>query len=430
MITNERQYKITKRQLDRLEHAINEFDASYIIKQSGNEILAEAELRALESEREALESQLLEYEGLKSGSELVFEASSIAELPQMLIQARIARNLSQHDLAEIIGIKEQQVQRYEAEQYKGASLKRLQEVAEALKLNITEKAEIKLISEPSEGTNQNKLDWKKFPINEMYKRGWFEGFTGSLDEALHDSDSLIRDFLANVIKRPSFAFHRQRVRSGSQPDQYALLAWECRVLSLAMKISISNTFQEQSLNSVWISKFVKLSKLPDGPLQAKEMLQNAGIALIIEPHLPKTYLDGAALLCGDFPVIGMTLRHDRLDNFWFVLLHELAHIIKHLRKGKLERIFDDLDIVDTERTELEAEEFAGEALIPTNKWNLSLAPFIRSEDSVKEFAEELGINPAIVAGRIRHDANNFIILNELIGKGGVRKHFPDVIFGV
>ena len=83
----------------------------------------------------------------------------------------------------------------------------------------------------------------------------------------------------------------------------------------------------------------------DGPRQARDYLNRAGIALIALPHLAHTYLDGAAFMVdGRNPVIALTLRYDRLDNFWFVLLHELAH----LRLGHLtdERpwIADDLEL--------------------------------------------------------------------------------------
>jgi HTH-type transcriptional regulator/antitoxin HigA len=123
----------------------------------------------------------------------------------------------------------------------------------------------------------------------------------------------------------------------------------------------------------------------------------------------------------------MTLRFDRLDNFWFVLFHELVHIMKHLHKGDVESIFDDLD-VEAEDIEKEADEQAGEVLVPEDKWNTALARYLRSEDSIKDFAQELHIHPAIVAGKVRKEANNYIILKDMVGQGGVRKLFPDVYF--
>ncbi|MEN1395396.1 hypothetical protein AAIH23_34865, partial [Pseudomonas aeruginosa] len=64
---------------------------------------------------------------------------------------------------------------------------------------------------------------------------------------------------------------------------------------------------------------------------AKKLLEEAGISVVIEPHLKGTMLDGAALLDTDgTPIIGLTLRNDRIDNFWFTLIHEVAHIWKHM----------------------------------------------------------------------------------------------------
>ena len=99
----------------------------------------------------------------------------------------------------------------------------------------------------------------------------------------------------------------------------------------------------------------------------------------------------------------------------------------------MEGIFDDLDNISTDtltkQKEDEANYLAGEALIPEEKWAFELARYIRTKESVIETAKNLDIHPAIVAGRIRRDANNYIILNDLVGQGEVRKHFPEAGFG-
>ena len=172
----------------------------------------------------------------------------------------------------------------------------------------------------------------------------------------------------------------------------------------------------------------------NGPLCAKGKLAEAGIALVVERHLANTHLDGAALLHYKGPVIGLTLRYDRLDNFWFVLFHELFHIIKHLRRSKLEGIFDDLESISTDRLTIkledEANSLAGEALIPENIWDCALARYVRTPEAVIEMAEKLNISPAIIAGLIRHESKNYTILNDLIGQGKVRKYFPEAGFGM
>ena len=106
MITNERQYSITKRQLKKLRKAIKDFDAKGIAESVGSEIIAAAELNALKSEEISLANQVKEYENLRAGEITKLTASNLDELPKILIRARIAHGLSQRNLAESLGLKE------------------------------------------------------------------------------------------------------------------------------------------------------------------------------------------------------------------------------------------------------------------------------------------------------------------------------------
>jgi HTH-type transcriptional regulator/antitoxin HigA len=125
------------------------------------------------------------------------------------------------------------------------------------------------------------------------------------------------------------------------------------------------------------------------------------------------------------PVIGLTLRYDRLDNFWFCLLHELAHVGRHM-DGKRDEVFvDDLSLRDVEgvpqnQKEDEADEWAEAALIPHDVWQTSRVKDDPSPLAVVELAQRLGIHPAIVAGRVRHDTRNFRLLSHFVGSGLVR----------
>ncbi len=176
----------------------------------------------------------------------------------------------------------------------------------------------------------------------------------------------------------------------------------------------------------FLRDIARLSRSKNGPLLAQEHLKGFGIALIVEEHLPKTFLDGAAFLNSEGrPVIGMTIRYDRIDNFWFVLMHELVHVWKHLGKDN-DSIFDDLDpnpkIDDFEE---EADRIAREALIPLKTWQDSEACHIPSAYAAEELAETLRIHPAVVAGRIRYETQNYRKLNQLVGSGQVRNLFKD-----
>jgi len=431
MITNERQYRITSSQVEKLKTAIDDFDIKSVIKQTKSKVLAKVELDALRSEYENLSMQLHEYETLKSGTVEILKASSLEELPSILIRARIAKGLSQRQLADAIGLKEQQIQRYEAEEYASANLRRLADIANALCLNISEVAEFRATQPRPFNVDKNDLAWDLFPIKEMYRRNWFEGLPIpgplSLSEAVANAEELVKTFIKHSLIEPVRALSRQRVRAGGNVNRFALLAWQCRVIALA-KEEVAKNYSRRAITDKWLAELAQLSRENDGPKKAVEYLRHSGIRFVVLPHLSQTHLDGAAfLLSRGSPVIGMTLRHDRLDNFWFVLFHELVHIIHHLRKGDVEGIFDNLN-VKAEDIEQEADKQAGEILVPGDKWNTALARYVRSNSSIIDLANELGIHPAIVAGKIRKEADNYMILTDMVGQGKVRKFFPDIDF--
>jgi HTH-type transcriptional regulator/antitoxin HigA len=107
----------------------------------------------------------------------------------------------------------------------------------------------------------------------------------------------------------------------------------------------------------------------------------------------------------------------------------LVHVEKHL-KSTDETFVDDLDSESgNDPREREADRIAGEVFIPRMVWTRSDAYRQRTPDAVQELALQLKIHPAIIAGRIRHDARNFYILSQIIGAGKVRKLFPNVNWG-
>jgi HTH-type transcriptional regulator / antitoxin HigA len=142
MITNERQYRLTKAQAEKFRLAIEAFDAKSALASGFDPLIVRAQLNALESQHEELLEQIAEYERIKSAPTKQLTAETLEELPEVLIKARIARKLSQKDLAQRLGMKEQQIQRYEAERYQSASLRRLTEIAKGLEIRCRIGAEL------------------------------------------------------------------------------------------------------------------------------------------------------------------------------------------------------------------------------------------------------------------------------------------------
>ena len=136
MIKNERQYRITKAMAARFQNNLTALKQRPDADGDAHPLIAKAQEEALTSQLADLENELLEYESLKAGKFRLDSLKVVADLPTVLIKARIAQGLSQKELAERIGLKEQQIQRYEATDYASANLARIQEVASAFNVDI------------------------------------------------------------------------------------------------------------------------------------------------------------------------------------------------------------------------------------------------------------------------------------------------------
>jgi len=141
-------------------------------------------------------------------------------------------------------------------------------------------------------------------------------------------------------------------------------------------------------------------------------------------------LDGAAMRTKEgMPVIGLTLRYDRLDNFWFCLLHEAAHVSRHLNEEGAFFV-DDLKLDRSDHSEdwsveEEADELAQEALIPSTAWNAADLLKSATPSRVIAFAQSVNVHPAIVAGRVRRETGNYRLLSQFVGSNEVRPLFEE-----
>ena len=141
MIKNERQHRITKAHAGKFRATLNGLAATPRPKHVHPK-LWEAQRAGLKSQLQDLEAELHEYEILKAGDPKILELDSLEGLPKVLIQARIAAGLTQEDLAARLGVKPQQIQRYEASDYQTASFARLREIARLLGLLVRERVEL------------------------------------------------------------------------------------------------------------------------------------------------------------------------------------------------------------------------------------------------------------------------------------------------
>lgn len=323
--------------------------------------------------------------------------------------------LKQKDLAAIVGSQSRASEILSRKRQLTLEMIRL--IHERLKIP----AEILIGSPKQELLEDSELDWKKFPVNEMKKRGWFDveisqGKTG---------ENLIRSFFARSPAQGTPVLLRKNLAGvSSEESMYAISAWIARVLIRARDQKRPDVrYTLGSLTDEFLKQIAKLSRYDDGPKIAIEFLAMKGVIVVVESHLPKTKLDGAAMLDQDgTPVVGLTLRYGRADYFWFTLMHELIHVQKHLNRNSAAFIDDEEDTRADER-EVEADIAARDIFIPRHIWLASDAARTGRPEFIKKLADSLMIDPAIVAGRFQKEKNNYRILKEFTGRRDLKPLF-------
>jgi HTH-type transcriptional regulator / antitoxin HigA len=295
-----------------------------------------------------------------------------------------------------------------------------------------------LVSEEAEIVPAESIEWDRFPIRELINRKWIE--VPDLPRSKAVSFETAREAMESFFRPvggPAMAagvLHKTDcVRTSRSSDRFALAAWAGYVRRRAEEATSVGDFSAEAWGAPRLRELRSLSRYDVGPRLAIQFLAERGVVVIIEPHLKRTRLDGAAMLRRDgTPVIGLTVRHDRLDNFWFTLFHELMHILLHLKSEKAAVLnhscyIDDLDVTpDASPLEKEADAAAREALLSSTDWEESAVRFMVAPTTVAQLARQVGVANAIVAGRVRYERRNYRLLSSMVGAGQVRSLFSEV----
>jgi len=245
--------------------------------------------------------------------------------------------------------------------------------------------------------------YSKFPVKEMIRRGWVE--------ESKDMDQLERSFcryfsISSVDEVPSFG-HAAKKHGYSDPPQIVQLAWLIRAEQAAKKVQVQ-PFSLRALKRA-MKELRGCLKSVEEVRRVPEILARAGIRLVIVEFLPGAKLDGACFWIRDgrSPVIALSLRLDRLDNFWHTLFHELDHVLHG--EGKQTPIVDVLDIergmkADLPAEERRANESAAEFCVPEREIDGWIARTGRvfSRKEIIAFAKTIDVHPALVVGQLQH----------------------------
>jgi HTH-type transcriptional regulator/antitoxin HigA len=254
-----------------------------------------------------------------------------------------------------------------------------------------------------------KSTFDQLPKAELVKRGWIKD--------INDVASmlpLMRDIQTDRNK--------SLYRKADSANEALCSAWMSVVSNSAkIKALTQNQPMFAGIDKEYLTYIAKLSIDETIPVHLPEILGKKGIILIYEQALPSMKLDGVVFkLESGHPVIGVSFRYPRLDNFWFTLMHELSHI--HLHMEQLDNpIFDDLENDDNDIIELQANKLAKESFVSKDIWRNCEPKYNKSDEALVRFSESIGIHPCIIAGMLRKEANTYTMYNNIVNKIDIRK---------
>ncbi len=269
-------------------------------------------------------------------------------------------------------------------------------------------AKARLEARPDPKRSMRASIYGNLPVAEMIKRGWVD-VEDSRDLEVVES-ALCRFFKVNRIEDASvfsFAAKKTDVSGDATPAQ---LAWLHRVKTIASEMLIGS-YSPQKLDAA-IFKIAVLRGHPEHMERVPRILAEAGIRFVVVEGLPGGKIDGVCFWLNDaMPVIGMSLRFDRIDNFLFVLRHELEHV---RRRDGLQNPVIDVDLGRAPDDELEeqeriANEEAREFCVPKKDMDAFIArkaPYFSERDLIG-FAKVLKVHPGLVAGQLQFRTGKF-----------------------
>ncbi|RED41984.1 HTH-type transcriptional regulator/antitoxin HigA [Rhodopseudomonas thermotolerans] len=246
----------------------------------------------------------------------------------------------------------------------------------------------------------------KLPIAEMIKRGWIHA--KDVRDPLVQSE-LVRFFGVNRIEDIEILPHAAKKTDVKNEPTPVQLAWLYRVKKIAGEMLVARYSHEALLATMPRLKQLLLS--PEEARKVPRLLAECGVRFLIVESLPSAKIDGVCFWLNEkSPVIALSMRFDRIDNFWFVLRHEIEHVLQE--HGKTRIMLDaDLEGEDSliDEEEAAANQAAAEFCVPQSKMNAFIArkaPFFYERD-ILAFAKMINVHPGLIAGQIRRRTNRY-----------------------
>ncbi len=341
-------------------------------------------------------------------------ASCIKDVPhpgEFIREEIDAREWSQRDLAYILGVPEQSVNMLVSGK-RGISPEMAKALGKAFDVSAEYFARLQQAYEMSNARAPDPSIERRaklqniYPMREMIRRGWLEDTDVGLLEA-----QMMRFFAANDLSSVPHMAHAAKKADYSETTAVQT-AWLYRVRQLASEMVVPD-YSNAKLKTL-VNELPRYMVDPEEIRHIPRALAECGVRYAVVETLPKANIDGVCFWLDDrSPVIGMTVRHDRIDNFWFVLRHELEHVLAGDGRGALRPEMVDVDIEGASGTlppeEVRANKAAASTCVPADElesFYIRKFPFI-SEKDVIGFAGRVRRHPGIVIGQLQRKMGRY-----------------------
>jgi HTH-type transcriptional regulator / antitoxin HigA len=330
-----------------------------------------------------------------------------------------ARDWSQRDLAYILGVPEQAVNMILSGK-RGVSPEMARALGEAfdvspeLFINLQRAFDMSRARAPDPSVGRRARLQSAYPVREMIKRGWLQNTDAAMLEV-----QMARFFNVATASDIPHIQHAAKKTTYYEETPPAQLAWLFRVRQIAVGTVVAR-YSEKALREA-LARFRPMLVDPEEARHVPRILSECGVRFVIVEGLPNGKIDGVCFwLDRHSPVIGMSIRYDRIDNFWFVLRHEIEHV---LRKDGQTREIIDLDVGETERTdlppeEIEANKAASDFCVPKSEMDSFVArkaPFFAQKDVIG-FARRVNVHPGLIVGQIQRRTQRWDFLRHHLVK--------------
>ena len=269
-----------------------------------------------------------------------------------------------------------------------------------------ELARARLTMAPDTGRARRAQLLGDLPISEMVSRGWIK--VEDVRDTVALEAELVR-FFGEELDLP----HAAKKSDATGAPTWVQRAWHRRVQRIAGSLQAPR-YSPAAVRQA-VEKLQDLRASVEGVKKVRDVLTEAGVRFVVVESIGSAKIDGVCSWLNDMtPVIGMTLRHDRIDNFWFVLRHEIEHVLRgHGRRAPVvdldlasETTKDGAPVAEEERV---ANDAAADFCVPKEQMDNFIAkkaPYYVERD-VLGFAATLRLHPGLVVGQLQHRTRRF-----------------------